>query len=948
MKFSPLNFRQNKINHCFTVLVFFATFYMVWFLPSLLEGELLAPGDGYIQSIPAYYSPRTLWTDQLLGGFPVASDVTPQTWYLPSLLLSLIPNSWNAFVISSYVLASTFSYAYVYVITQSRLAGLVSGIIYGASGFMMSRLGHTSIIHSATWIPLCLMACEQLFRSNRNSFVALLSISIACLFLAGHPQISIYGLGLTTIYAILTGGFYPHRFSLYGKFIIATIIGLGLSAIQLVPTIELAGLTPRSSMSFQDFVSYSIPLDHIITAFFPNIFGGAAIPPYDLPFIGIIQHADIPIHIGLLSLVLMVLGARTRAYEKSFRYFWVSVAVISFLLTLGPSTPLAWITYQIPVYNKFRILSRHSVELAMSVSVLAGLGISAVQQRLVNERYLKRLILSSSVFMALMTLVALVTGVLFLSKNKLDNPSQLIPYLSIAILPSLIIFILGLLSLFNYTHKKNLNRSTKTSAACLLIVLTVDMALSGWFSTWQVSPVATEVLEKPAFLQKYQNSMELSHQRFFPINGSTSNLGEVPPNLSRIWKSPSISGYGPLLLSRVKDFLSITPSGSLSDMNLVFEERNLSLDLAAVRYITTSTKFIPPSLISDRTKWASGDLPVLLGSSCLPDSRSEVTIKIPEIVSIDSISLVGYLGCSTPLTQGTDILEINTYDRDGLVQSHIIKVGQDFSEYSLECPFSSSQTKHQRSKLFNQLPFPGQDCPFNVYTTKVILRHPVSIDKLQFRFLEKNVGWVALKKITLNNSKYKNSYPLIGSRWKYVEDIGDTRIYENLNVMPRAWLTSNVQIAQPSQILNAIKTSQLPDGEMFDHTDTALLEEPINFSPQTSDPNATVQVEFPTETQVRVHTRSAKPSFLVLSDVFYPGWKAHIDGKPTRVYQTDYIFRGVQLPPGEHTVSFSFRPQSFTIGCGITGISLGLLLFIVVTGHYRHNLSTYPRNHESV
>jgi uncharacterized membrane protein YfhO len=44
--------------------------------------------------------------------------------------------------------------------------------------------------------------------------------------------------------------------------------------------------------------------------------------------------------------------------------------------------------------------------------------------------------------------------------------------------------------------------------------------------------------------------------------------------------------------------------------------------------------------------------------------------------------------------------------------------------------------------------------------------------------------------------------------------------------------------------------------------------------------------------------------FLVLTDSFYPTWKAHIDGKPTQIYLTDFSFRGVVVPSGDHHVEF--------------------------------------------
>jgi uncharacterized membrane protein YfhO len=55
-----------------------------------------------------------------------------------------------------------------------------------------------------------------------------------------------------------------------------------------------------------------------------------------------------------------------------------------------------------------------------------------------------------------------------------------------------------------------------------------------------------------------------------------------------------------------------------------------------------------------------------------------------------------------------------------------------------------------------------------------------------------------------------------------------------------------------------------------------------------------------------------------LSDVFYPGWQATIDGKATKIYQTNYVQRGVQVPAGEHVVEYRFEPMSFKLGASIT------------------------------
>ncbi|MFN2482809.1 MAG: YfhO family protein, partial [Pyrinomonadaceae bacterium] len=69
-----------------------------------------------------------------------------------------------------------------------------------------------------------------------------------------------------------------------------------------------------------------------------------------------------------------------------------------------------------------------------------------------------------------------------------------------------------------------------------------------------------------------------------------------------------------------------------------------------------------------------------------------------------------------------------------------------------------------------------------------------------------------------------------------------------------------------------------------------------------------------TDTGVSVRVRAAADSFLVLSDVNYPGWRASVDGQEARVLQTNYSLRGVRVPAGDHAVEFTFAPRSSRLG----------------------------------
>ena len=80
-----------------------------------------------------------------------------------------------------------------------------------------------------------------------------------------------------------------------------------------------------------------------------------------------------------------------------------------------------------------------------------------------------------------------------------------------------------------------------------------------------------------------------------------------------------------------------------------------------------------------------------------------------------------------------------------------------------------------------------------------------------------------------------------------------------------------------------------------------------------------------------LHVSTPTPAYLLLSEVYYPGWRASIDGQPTPVLRADYLFRAVYVPAGTHEVRLWFSPPSFWIGLGLSVATwLGLLAAAIV------------------
>jgi hypothetical protein len=82
---------------------------------------------------------------------------------------------------------------------------------------------------------------------------------------------------------------------------------------------------------------------------------------------------------------------------------------------------------------------------------------------------------------------------------------------------------------------------------------------------------------------------------------------------------------------------------------------------------------------------------------------------------------------------------------------------------------------------------------------------------------------------------------------------------------------------------------------------------------------------------IRYETQSAANGFAVFSEIFYPeGWSATIDGEDALIYRTNYVLRGLVVPPGTHTLEFRFAPRSYMVGNKVTMASAWLLLVVVI------------------
>lgn len=129
---------------------------------------------------------------------------------------------------------------------------------------------------------------------------------------------------------------------------------------------------------------------------------------------------------------------------------------------------------------------------------------------------------------------------------------------------------------------------------------------------------------------------------------------------------------------------------------------------------------------------------------------------------------------------------------------------------------------------------------------------------------------------------------------------GETRVYENTNAFPRAFMTYNVLVLPDKKTIAKKMYDTKTDLQKTAIVETSL---PIELSHLENIDNK-VSINKYKENSIELQISTMHDGLLVLTDTFYPTWHVTIDKKEAKIYRTDYDFRGAIIPQGTHTVVF--------------------------------------------
>lgn len=165
-------------------------------------------------------------------------------------------------------------------------------------------------------------------------------------------------------------------------------------------------------------------------------------------------------------------------------------------------------------------------------------------------------------------------------------------------------------------------------------------------------------------------------------------------------------------------------------------------------------------------------------------------------------------------------------------------------------------------------------------------------------------------------------------------------VFENKEAAPRAYLVHSA--IHSSDADDSLKKIQLDN---FNPSTTVVIEAnalstdpnypkgaPLAARPSTESYEQVETFDSTNPNQISITCNSKSPAWLVLTDIYYPGWNVYVDGQRASLKHANYAFRAVHLEEGQHAIRFAYEPLSLLIGFCTVALFTFLLACLTIGG----------------
>lgn len=353
----------------------------VWLGGVLRPGKIIFGGD-----IAFYVYPMTaigmeqwrsgtvpLWTRHLQGGFPLLADGQGALLYPLNVLAHLIlptPVAFGAVIVLQVCLAGVLMYVLMRHLGTGRWGAVLAGWLFVFAGPVGANLT-TPALNGVVWWPLLFLLANRLANRPTLPGSALAGLVMGLGWLGGFPQTTLYGAGAASLYLGFRCGtekglrWIPaiHAVGAWG---LAVALGLGIAAIQLVPTLEMASFSVRAGG-----VDFALATQG---SMLPTGLAGLLLPTWKSGIEGWLAGPNL--YIGLTGLACALLTLRYGS-EKRILFFWF-LGLLGCALSLGKFNPVYPYLYTLPGLHFLRVPARFLYWTQFSLAVLSAIGLDRV------------------------------------------------------------------------------------------------------------------------------------------------------------------------------------------------------------------------------------------------------------------------------------------------------------------------------------------------------------------------------------------------------------------------------------------------------------------------------------------------------------------------------------------------------------------------------------------
>lgn len=867
------------------------------------------------------------------------ADPSSNYFYPFSILLRHLPiNHYFSVLLAIHLfLAGLFVYLYCRTIRLDKFASTLAGVVYMFGTFFISKVyaGHWTAIESLVWLP-AILACYEMSHISRHwsLWIILGSICMALLWLSGHPQFILYSLYFSLFY-------YIYKVYQEKKFIKSSIkflkpllsfpviilLGTGLAAMQLIPTLELVHNTSRSAgvVSYNQYLEFasqnSFPPMHLITFLYPQFFGF----PSDPNYVSEPYFWEASPYLSVIALIFVFL-AILKSWRKSYLVsFYILTIIITLMISFGNYYGLGFIFYNfLPGFKLFRIPAKILFLTTFGLSVLAGTGISYFDRE--PDRNIK-LILYPLFRFTMMILFISVGFAIFdrvLSRAMFQNiPLDQIK--GVKFTNQIFLLLFGLFLFLFIVYKRSHSQITYKSFALFSMGL---ILLQLW--TYNQKMVNKEYLDDKYFNSSDVTSFLKSQTGLFRIAemGSYHLLDQ-----SVLHGIQDVNGYNPIILSNYKNFsYDKSNSSTWPERTPSNPEMHVFLDYLNVKYYVTDTPFTAnvnldgyiPNYPEEVTyNHQNYDLQL---DDVLFSANDTAVFPLFSPSSFNKLELMSQLNFAQDIPNGALIANIKVVDIDSNTTEFHVRAGIETAESAYdEITASKYPVPHDKPETCINI------AKRSVYYSAFKFNHATRLKSVIVEDIYPNpkIKFLILEIHVMDD---KGDYLAVNSlNLKRVYNDGINKVYENMSCLPRAYFVNHVI---PCNSANTAR--ELIFAEKSDPRTTAFAESLEQYSfPTLSNEEinqSSIVIRKYEPDELNISTSCPKSGFMVLSEMYYPGWKAFIDGKRTSIYKTNYTFRGIIIPSGKHLIKFVFEPQSLEWGKWISIICILSCLLIFVLG----------------